>query len=134
RKKMIAGATTQDKFDMQLRFGYQPSFVRNMLQLNNGNRLVNNKVEPFYSEIGQLAGIAETDWSWSVLMADFDNDGWKDIHITNGIGRDFINADFLEFSNNIFANSQSQEEKQKAIRDKLASRKHVNLSNYLYIN
>ena len=89
---------------------------------------------PFFSEIGQLAGIQATDWSWSVLLADFDNDGWKDIHITNGIGRDFINADFLEFSNQVFNSNQSREEQEKAIRKKLAALKHVNLPNYLYIN
>src|SRR6185295_7417845 len=58
----------------------------------------------------------------------------KDIHITNGIGRDFINADFLEFSNQVFASNQSRAEQEKAIRKKLAALKHVNLPNYLYIN
>jgi hypothetical protein len=99
RKKMMANATSQEKFDMQQRFGYQPSYVRNMLQLNNGNRTINNKSEPFYSEIGQLAGIAETDWSWSILLADFDNDGWKDIHVTNGLGKDVTNNDYTTFRN-----------------------------------
>ena len=99
RKKMMASATTQDKYDMQLRFGYQPSFVRNMLQLNNGNRNTGKKNEPFYSEIGQLAGIAETDWSWSLLMADFDNDGWKDMHVTNGLVKDVTNNDYTSFRN-----------------------------------
>src|SRR5688572_28227311 len=89
---------------------------------------------PFFSEIGQLAGIHQTDWSWSVLLADFDNDGWKDMHITNGIGRDFINADFLEFSNGIFSTYQSKEDQQKAIQKKLASLDNVNLPNYLYRN
>ncbi|MBL7762920.1 MAG: VCBS repeat-containing protein, partial [Chitinophagaceae bacterium] len=59
-----------------------------------------DKNEPFFSEIGQLAGISETDWSWSVLMADFDNDGWKDVHITNGIAKDLTNNDFLFFRSN----------------------------------
>ena len=82
-----------------------------------------------------MAGIAATDWSWSVLLADFDNDGWKDMHITNGIGRDFINADFLEFSNQRYLTiNRCEDEQQKAIRKKLSSLKHVNLPNYLYIN
>ena len=81
-----------------------------------------------------MSGIEATDWSWSVLLADFDNDGWKDIHITNGVGRDFINADFLEFSNNIFSNSMNEDEQKKLIRKKLSSLKHINLPNYLYIN
>jgi enediyne biosynthesis protein E4 len=99
RKKMMFQSTNQEKYDMQQRFGYQPSYVRNMLQLNNGNRKQNNKSEPFYSEVGQMAGIFETDWSWSVLMADFDNDGWKDIHITNGLGKDMTNNDYAAFRN-----------------------------------
>jgi enediyne biosynthesis protein E4 len=107
RKKMMFSATNQEKYDMQQRFGYQPSFVRNMLQLNNGNRKINNRDEPFYSEIGQLAGVFETDWSWSVLMADFDNDGWKDMHITNGLGKDMTNNDYASFRNGQAPNNYS---------------------------
>jgi len=99
RKKMMFTASGQEKYEMQQRLGYEPEFVRNMLQLNNGTRKNNNRKEPFYSEIGQLAGISETDWSWSVLMADFDNDGWKDIHITNGLAKDVTNNDFTTFRN-----------------------------------
>lgn len=99
RKKMMFSAANQEKYDLQQRFGYEPSFMRNMLQLNNGTRNYNNKNIPFYSEIGQQAGVFETDWSWSVLMADFDNDGWKDIHITNGLGKDLTNNDYAAFVN-----------------------------------
>lgn len=99
RKKMMFSASSQEKYDMQQRLGYQPAFVRNVLQLNNGLRKHDNLNEPFYSEIGQLAGISETDWSWSVLMADFDNDGWKDIHITNGLAKDVLNNDYVAFKN-----------------------------------
>jgi hypothetical protein len=99
RKKMMFNAASQEKYDMGLRMGYQPAFVRNMLQLHNGVRHINNKTEPFYSEVGQLAGISETDWSWSVLMADFDNDGWKDIHVTNGLAKDVTNNDYAAFRN-----------------------------------
>jgi hypothetical protein len=99
RKKMMFNPTNQEKYDMQQRLGYEPAFVRNMLQLHNGIRKNNNKNEPFYSEIGQLAGISETDWSWSVLIADFDNDSWKDIHITNGLGKDATNNDYATFKN-----------------------------------
>jgi hypothetical protein len=134
RKKTSFSFMNYDRYQAERALGYEPEFMRNMLQLNNGNYLKDDTSMPFFSEIGQLAGISATDWSWSVLMADFNNDGWKDIHITNGIGRDFINADFLEFSSAIFSNSQSKEEQHKLIREKLASLKHVNLSNYLYLN
>lgn len=99
RKKMMFNAASQEKYDMGVRLGYEPAFVRNMLQLHNGVRMHNQKAEPFYSEIGQLAGISETDWSWSVLMADFDNDSWKDIYITNGLAKDVTNNDYAAFKN-----------------------------------
>src|SRR6185436_19595823 len=98
-------SASQERYDMEQRTGYQPAFVRNMLQLNNGVRRRNNRDEPFYSEIGQLAGISETDWSWSVLMADFDNDGWRDMHVTNGIARDVTNNDYVVFKNSLTQNS-----------------------------
>jgi len=99
RKKMMLNATSQQKFDMQQRFGYEPTYMRNMLHLNNGNRQLKKKNEPFYSEIGQMAGVFETDWSWSVLMVDFDNDGWKDMHVTNGLAKDVTNNDYATFRN-----------------------------------
>ena len=89
---------------------------------------------PFFSEIGQLAGIPATDWSWSVLMADFDNDGWKDMHITNGIGRDFINADFWNSVIRLCNSNRGAKKNSKSNEEKLASLKHVNLQNYLYLN
>lgn len=134
RKKTSLSFMNYDRYESERAMGYEPEFMRNMLQLNNGNLKTGNSSIPFFSEIGRLSGIHATDWSWSVLMADFNNDGWKDMHVTNGIGRDFIDADFVEFSNNIFNNNLTKEEKQKAIRKKLASLENVNLPNYLYIN
>ncbi len=134
RKKTSFFFMNYERYQSERERGYEPEFVRNMLQLNNGCYSAGDTSIPFFSEIGQLAGISETDWSWSILMADFNNDGWKDMHITNGIGRDFINADFLEFSNQVFESSESKEKQRAAIRRKLASLDHVNLSNYLYLN
>jgi enediyne biosynthesis protein E4 len=134
RKKTSFSFMNYERYEAERNMGYEPEFMRNMLQLNNGNRVAGDNSIPFFSETGRLSGIQATDWSWSVLLADFNNDGWKDMHITNGIGRDFINADFLEFSSNIFSGPQSPEEKQNAIRKKLASLQNVNLPNYLFIN
>lgn len=122
-----------DRYKAERFIGYGPEFMRNMLQLNNGNRPFGDSL-PYFSEIGQMAGIPATDWSWSVLMTDFDLDGWKDMHITNGVGRDFINADFLEFTSQMTLTNLSKEERQKAIRDKLSSLDHVLLPNYFYKN
>ena len=134
RKKTSFSFMNYERYQAEREAGYEPEFMRNMLQLNNGNYSGSDSSIPFFSEIGQLAGIQATDWSWSILLADFNNDGWKDMHVTNGIGRDFINADFLEFSSEIFNNNQSRKEQQAAITKKLASLKHVELSNYLYLN
>ena len=63
--------------------------MRNMLQLNNGNGT--------FSDIGQMAGVARTDWSWSALIADLDLDGDKDIFVTNGIAKDVTSQDYVAF-------------------------------------
>jgi hypothetical protein len=144
RKKMMFSAANQEKYDMQQRFGYEPSFVRNMLQLNNGNRKINNRDEPFYSEIGQLAGVFETDWSWSVLMADFDNDGWKDMHITNGLGKDMTNNDYASFRNGqapnnyIFGKNETENTTDKAsteeLRKNIDAYGSIKMENYFFHN
>ncbi|HMO62692.1 MAG TPA: VCBS repeat-containing protein [Ferruginibacter sp.] len=134
RKKTSFSFMNQDRYDAERSMGYEPEFARNMLQLNNGVQQRGDTTLPFFSEIGRLSGIEATDWSWSVLLADFNNDGWKDMHITNGIGRDFINADFLEFSTSTFSSNMNEAEQKKAIRKKLASLNHLYLPNYLYLN
>lgn len=68
--------------------GYHHQFTRNMLQLNNGNGT--------FSEIGEMAGVARTDWSWGALIADLDLDGFKDVFVTNGIAKDITSQDYLE--------------------------------------
>ena len=78
-----------EQFDINLRVGFYYQYMRNMLHLNNGDGT--------FSEIGQLAGISNTDWSWAPLFADYDNDGWKDLYITNGYVRDYTNMDFLKY-------------------------------------
>jgi hypothetical protein len=134
RKKESFFFMNYDRYQAERDMGYEPEFMRNMLQLNNGNIRAGDTTIPYFSEIGQLAGIQATDWSWSVLVADFNNDGWKDVHVTNGIGRDFINGDFLEFSSQIFGSGKSRPEQEALIRKRLAELDHVNLPNYLYLN
>jgi hypothetical protein len=134
RRKLTWTVMNYERYQAERSYGYEPEFMRNMLQLNNGTRAAGDTSIPFFSEIGQMAGISSTDWSWSVLMADFDNDGWKDMHITNGIGRDFINADFLEFSSSVMGRVSDVQQQRKLINEKLASLHHVELGNYLYHN
>ncbi|MEQ8702672.1 MAG: VCBS repeat-containing protein [Phaeodactylibacter sp.] len=87
RSKTNMGSMQPEVFWASVANGKHYQYMFNTLQLNNGNGS--------FSDIGQLAGISKTDWSWSILLADFDNDGWQDISITNGIQRDIRNNDFL---------------------------------------
>src|SRR2546430_760314 len=75
--------------DLKRSYGYKPQFSRNTLQLNRGKGR--------FSEIGMLAGVSATDWSWAALGADFDNDGHTDIFITNGIYRRTNDLDYTNF-------------------------------------
>jgi enediyne biosynthesis protein E4 len=88
--KMHVGGDNFDKFQYLFNQGYYYQYMKNSLQKNNGDGT--------FSEIGQLAGVSATDWSWSPLMADFDNDGLKDIFISNGYKRDNTNMQFVKYS------------------------------------
>ena len=95
RQKLLKGPDEYDQYHLLLDSGYYHQQMRNMLHLNEG---VDEKGHLRFSEIGQLAGISNTDWSWAGLFADFDNDGWKDLFISNGYLRDFTNMDFLKYT------------------------------------
>ena len=88
--KMHIGADNYDKYKMLSGRGLYYQYMKNSLQKNNGDGT--------FSEIGQLAGISNTDWSWSPLFADFDNDGLKDLFISNGYKRDNTNLQFLKYT------------------------------------
>lgn len=89
------------------KFGYQHQYVRNMLQLHNGFH--QGEMLP-YSEVGQLTGIFETEWSWSPLFADFDNDGDRDLLITNGFPKDLTDKDFTVFKAQAYNHTASEEQ------------------------
>ena len=86
-----------DKYQYNLKYGYYHQFTRNTLQLNNGPA-VDGQVT--FSEIGRQTNVEATDWSWSALFADFDNDGSKDLFVTNGIARDILDQDYLNYITN----------------------------------
>jgi hypothetical protein len=89
RQKSLQLEENYESFALMQNQGLYKQYMRNMLQLNNGDGT--------FSEIAQLAGVSNTDWSWCPLIADFDNDGYKDIFITNGYLRDYTNKDFLRY-------------------------------------
>jgi enediyne biosynthesis protein E4 len=137
RKKMMYSFLSDQRHQLEMDKGYEQQYIHNMLQVNNGVRTVDGRSEPFFSEIAEMAGIAETDWSWSVLIADFDNDGWKDVHITNGLGRDPTNIDFLEYAHNTVLETGVPENEigqRRKFISKLAERGPLKLRHYLFRN
>ena len=106
RKKSVPEASPEI-YDFRLSFGYQNQYSRNMLQLNRGLLFATGTQ---FSEVGQQADIQATDWSWAPLIADLDNDGWKDLFITNGIRHRPNDLDYINFAYNdnakIFLNQE----------------------------
>lgn len=89
-QKMHSGAENFDKMHYFFSKGFYYQFSRNMLQKNNGDGT--------FSEIGQLVGVSNTDWSWAGLFSDFDNDGNKDLYVSNGYVKDYTDMDFLKYT------------------------------------
>ncbi len=81
-----------DRYQYNVENGYYHQFTRNMMQLNNGDGT--------FSEIGRLLGVEASDWSWGALIADYDNDGLKDLYVCNGLYKDIIDQDYINFISN----------------------------------
>ena len=129
RKNMLSGET-YDRFHAALRMGYEPQYMRNTLQLNRGRRPGGALA---FSEIGRLAGVHNTDWSWASLLADFDNDGRDDLFVTNGYGKDVTSLDFLERAQQdaTFGTRAANQEQLLAAMEELPE---VRLSNIIFRN
>lgn len=124
RQKLLLAPDNYAKFDLNVRSGFYYQYMRNMFHLNNGNGT--------FSEVGQQMGISNTDWSWSALMADYDNDGWKDLFVSNGYFRDYTNLDFIKYMNS-FVQSRGRlvrEDVLEIIKNMPAS----DVQNYIYKN
>lgn len=130
RQKLLMAPDNYDKFDLSVRSGFHYQYMRNMLQLNNGN---SRNGEPTFSEIGQVSGISNTDWSWAALFADYDNDGWKDLYITNGYLHDYTNLDFLKYMDDFMATKQGGFQRTDVLElvQKMPS---SNVKNYIFRN
>ena len=99
RKKMMLMPVSYLTYQNSDLLGYHYQYVRNTLQVNMGNRiLANDSVgEPIFSELGFYGNVSETDWSWAPVVADFDNDSYRDIIVTNGFPKDITDHDFAVF-------------------------------------
>ena len=103
RQKLLYGPDNYEHYALMVLNGFYFQNMRNMLHLNNGDGT--------YSEIGQFAGISNTDWSWAPLLADYDNDGLKDLFIANGYYRDYTNRDFLKYKGDYYFEKGKAREK-----------------------
>jgi len=98
RKKMMLNPNNYSSYLNTIEFNYEYQYVRNTLQLNLGNRPGADSLQhPIFADIAYYANVAGTDWSWAPLVADFDNDGYRDIIITNGFPRDVTDRDFISY-------------------------------------
>ncbi|MBA4166765.1 MAG: VCBS repeat-containing protein [Chitinophagaceae bacterium] len=131
RQKLLKGPDEYDKYTLMADSGFQYQNMRNTLQLNQGNT---KDGVPLFSEIGQLAGIYNTDWSWSPLFADLDNDGYKDIFITNGFLRDFTNLDFLKYTYQEAAEKAHQNNKTLPVYDLIKKMPSTQLAHFAFRN
>ncbi len=111
RKKMMSGPSSYNTFQNFDHYGYQYQYVRNTLQLNQGPSIGENNAigHPAFSEIGFFSGVAQTDWSWTPMVTDFDNDGYRDIIVTNGYPRDVTDHDFITYRSNAFLMAPKKE-------------------------
>ncbi|GAB2581331.1 VCBS repeat-containing protein [Spirosoma areae] len=143
RQKLLFGPDKYEAYLSMLRNGFHPEVMRNMLQLNMGTEPGAGSREqeasnttlrpaphslPVFSEIGQLAGISGTDWSWSALLADYDNDGYKDLFVTNGYLRDYTNNDFVKY----YADQGQQ--KNQSVMEVISHMPSTKTPNYIFRN
>ncbi|WP_299556714.1 VCBS repeat-containing protein [Seonamhaeicola sp.] len=119
-KENMATMSTED-FNYMVAEGYHYQYMSNMLQLNNDQGL--------YSEISQFSGIAKTDWSWAPLVADFNNDGYNDLFVTNGIEHDLSNQDFRNKMRENIVNK-----KKVSLDEAIGMMPSTKLANYMFLN
>jgi hypothetical protein len=124
RRKTMLNPNNYTIYINNEKYGYQYQYVRNTLQLNQG--FTPDTHEPIFSDVSFLAGVSSTDWSWTPLVADFDNDGFRDIIITNGFPKDVTDRDFVDY----YAQSSNYVSKMEL----LAAIPSVKIKNYAYRN
>lgn len=132
RSKANMASMNPEGFKEMVTLGLHHQYMKNSLQVNNG---LNAEGNPVFSDISYLSGIANTDWSWACLFADLDNDGNKDLFITNGSRRDINNKDFFgeiqKARGGSFGEQNKSEINQLKLVDEMPSER---IDNYMYKN
>lgn len=128
RQKMMHSDLNYQTFQFSDRFNYMYQYPRNSLQLNQGNSIKENDSigHPIFSDIAFYSGVAQTDWSWAPLLIDVDNNGYRDLLISNGLPKDMSDKDFMAYRKHAVASAPLQE--------LLAQLPTVKISNYIFKN
>ncbi len=125
RQKLLQLQENYEAFQLMQSQNLHRQYMRNMLQLNNGDGT--------FSEIAQLAGVSNTDWSWCPLFADFDNDGHKDLFVTTGYLRDYTNKDFLRYWGD-YKIKKAMDKEPMLLMDLVKAMPTTNFYNYIFKN
>ncbi|GIL24271.1 MAG: hypothetical protein BroJett042_27840 [Bacteroidota bacterium] len=131
RQKMMTAGQNYDHFHMSQGLGYQPQYMRNTLQLNRG-KFADGRV--LFSEIAFMSGVSSTDWSWAPLFADFDNDGWKDLFISNGYRKDVTDLDFIFYGSQEIGPFGTTEARRNKFNEQIKNLADVKLTNHIFHN
>ncbi|MEM6396286.1 MAG: VCBS repeat-containing protein [Bacteroidota bacterium] len=126
RVKQTTNFLSYDEYVLRIRKGFHYQSMRNSLQLNDGRGN--------FQEIGQLTGVEATDWSWGALLADLDNNGYRDLFVCNGIYKDVTDQDFVNFlanEENMASAERGEEIDFEGFVERMPSRK---ISNYAFAN
>ncbi|KAA6441123.1 VCBS repeat-containing protein [Dyadobacter flavalbus] len=125
RQKLLQLQENYESFELMMKQNLYKQYMRNMLQLNNGDGT--------FSEIAQISGVSNTDWSWSPLFADFDNDGFKDLFVSNGYFRDYTNKDFLKYWGD-YKVRRAVDKEAVQLMDLVKAMPSTKLANYIFRN
>ena len=89
-----------------------------------------------FSEIAQMANVSNTDWSWATILEDFNNDGWKDLMVTNGFRKEFSNKDFVEYRNQLtqIVRFEAAQVRLMAVQDMIKNLPETKIANYIFEN
>jgi len=117
-----------DKSQLNASKGYHNQFGRNVLQYNQGNF----EAKPQFIELGRYHNVESTDWSWGALMADFDNNGYRDIFVANGIKKDLLDQDHVNFYTPQKLGSLIKGKEQNVFKNMIESFPSYPINNYYY--
>jgi enediyne biosynthesis protein E4 len=124
-QKMHNGAENFDKFQYLFSKGFFPQYSRNMLQINRGDGT--------FDETGQFSGISNTDWSWAPLAADFNNDGKKDVFISNGYVKDYTDMDYIKYNVDMIM-ERDPAKQQEMMKNRMNRLPEIKVANYIFCN